>query len=186
MTKPRLAAYIFARSSGLAPSAATFGDERLPPAISNPARCERPRPGTMLPQPAPPPPHPAPASPPPGPARFICIECSFPVSSLYTAYSSADDHSLERGVRLTQCPRCKRFADKYVEHDKVVLFIDMVLIKPQVSSDPRLLPGQDGARPANRGRSTATCSSTTSAAPMTSLTARSSAWACCCCCSTSI
>lgn len=39
-------------------------------------------------------------------------------------------------VRLTQCPRCKRFADKYVEHDYVVLFIDLVLVKPQVCSDP--------------------------------------------------
>lgn len=37
-------------------------------------------------------------------------------------------------VRLTQCPRCKRFADKYVEHDFVVLFIDLVLVKPQVRS----------------------------------------------------
>lgn len=36
-------------------------------------------------------------------------------------------------MRLTQCPRCKRFADKYVEHDFVVLFIDLVLVKPQVS-----------------------------------------------------
>ncbi|KAI4120872.1 MAG: hypothetical protein LQ347_007010, partial [Umbilicaria vellea] len=34
-------------------------------------------------------------------------------------------------VRLTQCPRCKRFADKYVEHDFVVLFCDLVLVKPQ-------------------------------------------------------
>ena len=33
---------------------------------------------------------------------------------------------------MTQCPRCHRFADKYVEHDFVVLFIDLVLIKPQV------------------------------------------------------
>ena len=39
-----------------------------------------------------------------------------------------------RDVRLMQCPRCKRFADKYVEHDFVVLFIDLVLVKPQVSS----------------------------------------------------
>ncbi|KAL1987295.1 hypothetical protein VTN96DRAFT_4323 [Rasamsonia emersonii] len=62
----------------------------------------------------------------------ICIECSYPVSHLYTSYSKADDHSLGKGVRLTQCPRCKRFADKYVEHDYVVLFIDLVLIKPQV------------------------------------------------------
>lgn len=37
-------------------------------------------------------------------------------------------------VRLTQCARCKRFADKYVEHDFVVLFIDLVLVKPQVRS----------------------------------------------------
>lgn len=42
-------------------------------------------------------------------------------------------------VRLTQCPRCKRFADKYVEHDFVVLFIDLVLVKPQVSSTPKRL-----------------------------------------------
>lgn len=62
----------------------------------------------------------------------ICIECRFPVQSLYTVYSKADDRLLGKGVRLTQCPRCKRFADKYVEHDFVVLFIDLVLIKPQV------------------------------------------------------
>ncbi|RPA77801.1 Arv1-like protein, partial [Ascobolus immersus RN42] len=62
----------------------------------------------------------------------VCIECTYPVKTLYTAYSSADDRQLGRGVRLTQCPRCERFADKYVEHDFVVLFIDLVLIKPQV------------------------------------------------------
>lgn len=62
----------------------------------------------------------------------ICITCSTPVKNLYTTYSKADDRSLGKGVRLTQCPRCKRFADKYVEHDFVVLFIDLVLIKPQV------------------------------------------------------
>ena len=66
----------------------------------------------------------------------ICIECRYPVHQLYTSYSKADDTSLGRGVRLTQCPRCKRFADKYVEHDFVVLFIDLVLIKPQVSHVP--------------------------------------------------
>lgn len=62
----------------------------------------------------------------------ICIECRYPVTQLYTTYAAADDRSLGKGVRLTQCPRCKRFADKYVEHDFVVLFIDLVLIKPQV------------------------------------------------------
>lgn len=62
----------------------------------------------------------------------ICIECKWPVKDLYTSYSKADDRSLGKGVRLTQCPRCHRFADKYVEHDYVILFIDLVLIKPQV------------------------------------------------------
>ncbi|KAH9869043.1 hypothetical protein J1614_008120 [Plenodomus biglobosus] len=62
----------------------------------------------------------------------ICISCRYPVKTLYTTYSKADDRALGKGVRLTQCPRCKRFADKYVEHDFVVLFIDLVLIKPEV------------------------------------------------------
>ena len=65
-------------------------------------------------------------------AMPICIECRYPVKTLYTEYSKADDRALGKGVRLTQCPRCKKFADKYVEHDFVVLFIDLVLIKPQV------------------------------------------------------
>ncbi|KAF2684344.1 Arv1-like protein [Lentithecium fluviatile CBS 122367] len=62
----------------------------------------------------------------------ICISCRYPVKTLYTSYSKADDRALGKGVRLTQCPRCKQFADKYVEHDYVVLFIDLVLIKPEV------------------------------------------------------
>ena len=48
-------------------------------------------------------------------------------------------------VRLTQCPRCKRFADKYVEHDYVVLFIDLVLVKPQVS--PTQIPPHNPTNP---------------------------------------
>jgi hypothetical protein len=106
---------------------------------------------------------------PPGPPLFICIECSFPVNSLYTIYSSADDHSLGRGVRLTQCPRCKRFADKYVEHDFVVLFIDMVLIKPQV----RFCRGGGSGREKGLmgNRYTGTSSSTTSGGPTTNSTA---------------
>ncbi|QIX01222.1 hypothetical protein AMS68_006739 [Peltaster fructicola] len=62
----------------------------------------------------------------------ICIECRYPISTLYTTYSKADDKTLGKGVRLTHCLRCHRVADKYVEHDFVVLFIDLVLIKPQV------------------------------------------------------
>lgn len=62
----------------------------------------------------------------------ICVECRFPVKTLFTKYSGAGDKSNGHGVRLTVCKNCGRFCDKYVEHDHVVLFIDMVLIKPQV------------------------------------------------------
>lgn len=86
----------------------------------------------------------------------ICIECSFPVSHLYTTYSRADDRTLGKGVRLTQCPRCKRFADKYVEHDYVVIFIDLVLIKPQAS----VYKTSNSPGHANTIRSIVTCCST--------------------------
>ncbi|UNI22082.1 hypothetical protein JDV02_008004 [Purpureocillium takamizusanense] len=62
----------------------------------------------------------------------ICIECRHPVNTLWTQYSGAGDKSTGHNIRLTVCRKCGRFCDKYVEHDFVVLFIDLVLIKPQV------------------------------------------------------
>ncbi|KAK6428354.1 hypothetical protein LTR95_015502 [Oleoguttula sp. CCFEE 5521] len=98
----------------------------------------------------------------------ICIHCCLPLPSLYTTYSKADDKSLGKGVRLTQCPRCKGFADKYVEHDFVVLCIDLVLIRPEV----RLTTVRDGREEcSDKGnRSTGTSYSTDYEAKMTSST----------------
>jgi len=62
----------------------------------------------------------------------ICIECRYPVKTLWTQYSGAGDKSSGHNIRLTVCKNCGSFCDKYVEHDFVVLFIDLVLIKPQV------------------------------------------------------
>lgn len=62
----------------------------------------------------------------------ICIECRHPVKTLWTQYSGAGDKSSGHNIRLTVCRNCGRFCDKYVEHDYIVLFIDLVLIKPQV------------------------------------------------------
>lgn len=62
----------------------------------------------------------------------ICIECRYPVKTLYTEYHGADDKSTGHGTRLTVCKNCNHFCDKYVEHDFVVIFIDLILIKPQV------------------------------------------------------
>ncbi|CAG8553589.1 10451_t:CDS:2 [Diversispora eburnea] len=55
----------------------------------------------------------------------ICVECGAPVTNLYTEYSKGNIH-------LTHCEKCKKFADKYIEHDFVIIFIDMLLHKPQV------------------------------------------------------
>ncbi|KAH6856607.1 Arv1-like family-domain-containing protein [Chaetomium sp. MPI-CAGE-AT-0009] len=60
----------------------------------------------------------------------ICIECRHPVKTLWREGGS--DKSGGHNIRLTVCKNCGRFCDKYVEHDFVVLFIDLVLIKPQV------------------------------------------------------
>lgn len=65
----------------------------------------------------------------------ICIECRHPVKTLWTQYSGgAGDKASGHNIRLTVCRKCGRFCDKYVEHDFVVLFIDLVLIKPQVGT----------------------------------------------------
>ncbi|KAI9252821.1 Arv1 protein [Phascolomyces articulosus] len=54
-----------------------------------------------------------------------CVECGASVRDLYTQYSKDN-------IRLTSCEKCNRFADKYIEHDFVIIFIDMLLLKPQV------------------------------------------------------
>lgn len=54
----------------------------------------------------------------------VCIFCSAPLQSLFVKYKES--------IQLIPCPRCAKFADKYIEHDLVVIFIDMVLHKPQV------------------------------------------------------
>lgn len=55
---------------------------------------------------------------------MICIECTYPVTTLYTSYSPTN-------IRLTACPSCNKFADKYIEYDSVLIFIDLLLLRPQ-------------------------------------------------------
>ncbi|KAI8391040.1 Arv1-like family-domain-containing protein [Radiomyces spectabilis] len=54
-----------------------------------------------------------------------CVECGASVQHLYTQYSKDN-------IRLTSCERCHKFADKYIEHDLVIIFIDLLLHKSQV------------------------------------------------------
>lgn len=89
----------------------------------------------------------------------ICIECRHPVKTLWR--EGGGDKSGGHNIRLTVCKNCGRFCDKYVEHDFVVLFIDLVLIKPQVRDGyhERLDMGEWQLRWHRRGefRCTGTC-----------------------------
>ncbi|KAK6461479.1 Arv1-like family-domain-containing protein [Scheffersomyces coipomensis] len=54
---------------------------------------------------------------------MICIECTNPnIDCLYSKYES--DY-----IKLTICPECGKIADKYIEYDNVILFIDLLLLK---------------------------------------------------------
>jgi len=56
----------------------------------------------------------------------ICITCTHPISHLYTVYESAYN------LRLEQCSKCLKFADPYVEHDSLMLLLDLILLKRKV------------------------------------------------------
>ncbi|KAH7104271.1 Arv1-domain-containing protein [Auriculariales sp. MPI-PUGE-AT-0066] len=53
----------------------------------------------------------------------VCITCTEFMPYLYTIYSSEDN------LRLEICPRCRSFADVYVEHDMLIVVLDLVLLK---------------------------------------------------------
>ncbi|KAK6202324.1 Arv1-like family-domain-containing protein [Scheffersomyces amazonensis] len=54
---------------------------------------------------------------------MLCIECGNPtIDCLYSKYES--DY-----IKLTICDRCGKIADKYIEYDNVILFIDLLLLK---------------------------------------------------------
>ncbi|KAI0279703.1 Arv1-like family-domain-containing protein [Russula aff. rugulosa BPL654] len=56
----------------------------------------------------------------------LCTNCAQAVSYLYTVYHSVNN------VRLEQCPSCRAPADPYVEHDALVVALDLILLKPGV------------------------------------------------------
>ncbi|RLV91830.1 DNA topoisomerase 3 [Spathaspora sp. JA1] len=65
------------------------------------------------------------APPPMALCLMICIECGNPdIKCLYSRYKS-------EYIRLTVCPECDQIADKYIEYDSVILFLDILLLKKQ-------------------------------------------------------
>lgn len=57
--------------------------------------------------------------------EVVCVECGANVPSLYVQYSKGN-------IKLTQCTNCGTFADKYIENDIVIVFLDMILHKRSV------------------------------------------------------
>lgn len=54
---------------------------------------------------------------------MICIHCAAPAESLFVIYSN-------NFIQLSDCPNCKETVDDYVELDNILLFIDLLLLKP--------------------------------------------------------
>ncbi|CAH2351402.1 protein Arv1p [[Candida] railenensis] len=56
---------------------------------------------------------------------MICVECTYSdIDVLYSKFKS-------QYIRLKVCPNCGKVADKYIEFDNVILFLDLLLLKPQ-------------------------------------------------------
>lgn len=78
---------------------------------------------------------------------MICIECGNPeIQRLYSEYKNSY-------ITLTICSKCNNVADKYIEYDNVLLFIDLLLLKPQAYrhlafnlTEEQLLANVNGSR----------------------------------------
>lgn len=56
---------------------------------------------------------------------MICVECTNPnIKLLFTEFKS-------KYIQMSVCPECGKLADKYIEFDYVILFLDVLLLKPQ-------------------------------------------------------
>ncbi|TYZ52041.1 hypothetical protein PybrP1_004835 [[Pythium] brassicae (nom. inval.)] len=55
----------------------------------------------------------------------VCVECGAAVALLVRDYGKGN-------VRLAICGACNEVADKYVEYENVLLFLEVMLLKPQV------------------------------------------------------
>lgn len=54
----------------------------------------------------------------------ICVHCSTPTQALYVSYGP-------QHLVCTKCKACGAFADPYVEHEAILVVIDLILVKPR-------------------------------------------------------
>ena len=55
----------------------------------------------------------------------VCIECGTAIPCLTRSYGKSN-------VQLVKCKTCGNFADKYLENEFIIIFLDMLLQKPAV------------------------------------------------------
>ena len=55
---------------------------------------------------------------------FVCVECGEPVDALFVQYS-------QNNIRLNRCFKCNSIADKYIEFELILVFIDVILHRKQ-------------------------------------------------------
>uniref|UniRef100_A0A182Y7C5 Protein ARV n=1 Tax=Anopheles stephensi TaxID=30069 RepID=A0A182Y7C5_ANOST len=57
----------------------------------------------------------------PGEKKFVCINCGRPVAGLYRQISSTV-------LKIIDCEKCKKPADKYIEFEVLIILIDLILL----------------------------------------------------------
>uniref|UniRef100_A0A1J3H330 Protein ARV n=1 Tax=Noccaea caerulescens TaxID=107243 RepID=A0A1J3H330_NOCCA len=58
-------------------------------------------------------------------SEYRCVGCGFRVKSLFIQYTP-------RNIRLMKCGNCKEVADEYIECERMIIFIDLILHRPKV------------------------------------------------------
>ncbi|CAN8310958.1 unnamed protein product [Cochlearia groenlandica] len=56
---------------------------------------------------------------------YRCVGCGIRVKSLFIQYSPGN-------IRLMKCENCKEVADEYIECERMIIFIDLILHRPKV------------------------------------------------------
>lgn len=70
----------------------------------------------------------------------LCVHCAYPADHLYTTYRTKSNIRLDVCVRREQLPKCHadsqpqcdQFLDPLIEHDPLILLLDLILLKPRV------------------------------------------------------
>ncbi|XP_067643237.1 protein ARV1 [Eurosta solidaginis] len=55
---------------------------------------------------------------------YICINCGHPIAELYKKYSNT-------AIKTTQCEKCRKVADKYIEFDPIIILVDAMLLSQE-------------------------------------------------------